>query len=123
MNVISVINYKGGVGKTTLTANIAAELAWRGLNILLIDLDPQASLTFSFITPDVRLKYIEGALKSLESWALEKGFSSIHMTLPPLIYHDSFIAKQINCLWREGYMISKFDFITKLLKDIQQFSP
>jgi len=49
---VSVINYKGGVGKTTLTANIGAELANRGRNVLLIDLDPQCSLTFSFYTPD-----------------------------------------------------------------------
>jgi chromosome partitioning protein len=48
MSVVSVINYKGGVGKTTLTANLGAELANRGRKILLIDLDPQSSLTFSF---------------------------------------------------------------------------
>jgi chromosome partitioning protein len=47
-SVVSVINYKGGVGKTTLTANLGAELAARGRRVLLIDLDPQASLTFSF---------------------------------------------------------------------------
>lgn len=47
-SVVSVINYKGGVGKTTLTANIGAELAARGRRVLLVDLDPQASLTFSF---------------------------------------------------------------------------
>ena len=47
MSVVSVINYKGGVGKTTLTANLGAELATRGRRVLLIDLDPQASLTFS----------------------------------------------------------------------------
>lgn len=52
MWIISVINYKGGVGKTTTTANLAAELAWRGKRVLMLDLDPQASLTFSFITPD-----------------------------------------------------------------------
>lgn len=52
MNVVSVINYKGGVGKTSLTANLAAELAFRGKKVLLIDLDAQASLTFSLITPD-----------------------------------------------------------------------
>lgn len=46
-SVVSVINYKGGVGKTTLTANIGAELAARGQSVLLVDLDPQASLTFS----------------------------------------------------------------------------
>jgi chromosome partitioning protein len=52
MTVVSVINYKGGVGKTTLTANIGAELAARGRTVLLIDLDPQASLTFSFFDAD-----------------------------------------------------------------------
>jgi chromosome partitioning protein len=52
VSVVSVINYKGGVGKTTLTANIGAELAYRGRRVLLIDLDPQASLTFSFYQPE-----------------------------------------------------------------------
>jgi chromosome partitioning protein len=67
MNVISTINYKGGVGKTTLTANIAAELAWRNYNVLLIDLDPQTSLTFSFVHPD----YWEQNLKdthTIKNW-------------------------------------------------------
>jgi chromosome partitioning protein len=53
VSVVSVINYKGGVGKTTLSANLGAELAYRGRRILLIDLDPQASLTFSFYPPRV----------------------------------------------------------------------
>ncbi|MEH0843079.1 AAA family ATPase [Micromonospora sp. CPCC 205711] len=52
MYVVSVINYKGGVGKTTVTANLGAELANRGMKVLLIDLDPQTSLTFSFYDPD-----------------------------------------------------------------------
>ena len=52
MDIISIINYKGGVGKTTLTTNIAGDLAQHGYNVLMIDLDPQASLTFSFLKPD-----------------------------------------------------------------------
>ncbi len=52
MKIISVINYKGGVGKTTVTSNIAAELASRGKRVLLLDMDAQASLTFSFVSPD-----------------------------------------------------------------------
>jgi chromosome partitioning protein len=38
-------NQKGGVGKTTVTLGIAGELAARGIRVLLIDLDPQASAT------------------------------------------------------------------------------
>lgn len=52
MKIVSIINYKGGVGKTTLTANIATELANRGKKVLIIDLDPQTNLTLSFIEPE-----------------------------------------------------------------------
>lgn len=52
MKIISVINYKGGVGKTTVTSNLAGELAARGKKVLLLDMDAQASLTFSFVSPD-----------------------------------------------------------------------
>lgn len=67
MHTISVINYKGGVGKTTITANLAAEMAFRGKKVLAIDLDPQASLTFSFISVDEwRKKYEAG--KTIKNW-------------------------------------------------------
>lgn len=56
MKVVSVINYKGGVGKTTLTANLGAYAAMRGYRVLLIDLDPQTHLTFSFMTPKYWVK-------------------------------------------------------------------
>lgn len=42
---IFVGNYKGGVGKTTFTYNMGCELKKRGERVLLIDLDPQSSLT------------------------------------------------------------------------------
>src|SRR5438128_1633524 len=45
MNIVSIVNQKGGVAKTTTTANIGACLAARGFRTLLIDLDPQANLT------------------------------------------------------------------------------
>lgn len=52
MKVVSVINYKGGVGKTIVTANLAAYVASQGKRVLMIDLDPQTSLTFSFMQVD-----------------------------------------------------------------------
>ena len=45
LQVISVVNFKGGSGKTTTTAHLAQYLALTGHRVLAIDLDPQASLT------------------------------------------------------------------------------
>jgi chromosome partitioning protein len=67
MQVTSVINYKGGVGKTSVTANLGAELAWLGYRVLLLDMDAQASLTFSFIKPEVWQQQYANS-KTIKKW-------------------------------------------------------
>lgn len=47
--VVAIANQKGGVGKTTTTVTLAQAAAMRGNRVLLIDLDPQASATSSFL--------------------------------------------------------------------------
>jgi len=47
MKVIAVYHNKGGVGKTTVSVNLAAALRRKGHNVLLIDLDSQANSTFA----------------------------------------------------------------------------
>jgi len=56
MKTIAFTNQKGGVGKTTSTINVGAGLAQEGFQVLLVDLDPQANLTYSLRLSSNRLE-------------------------------------------------------------------
>ena len=64
---------------------------------------------FEYITSNLRLQYIENALKSISQWGIDNSIKSISIILPPSFYHFSLISKQVNCLWRDGFAISGID--------------
>ena len=56
MPVITALNQKGGVGKTSTCYHLAGTLAQAGRRVLLVDNDPQASLTQGFLGPQATRK-------------------------------------------------------------------
>lgn len=81
--VISLLNHKGGVGKTTSAINIGAGLVEMGRKVLLIDLDPQANLTLSLGIPR-QAQTIYEALRGeseLVPYTVKEGMDVIMSTL------------------------------------------
>jgi cellulose biosynthesis protein BcsQ len=70
---IALFNHKGGVGKTTLTVNIASALADAGKRVLLVDADPQCNLT-SFFLEEAAL---EGLLQDSDDGAGQTLWSAV----------------------------------------------
>jgi cellulose synthase operon protein YhjQ len=68
MNVITVVSAKGGVGKTTLAANLASVLAARGRRVIALDLDPQNALRLHFGIPLDSIDGLSRATLAGEAW-------------------------------------------------------
>jgi chromosome partitioning protein len=68
VKIIAIANQKGGVGKTPTTVNVSFALARAGYRILLVDLDPQGSLSEYFLADqaDIQEVTVYNALSDLQ---------------------------------------------------------
>ena len=65
MKVITIMNYKGGVGKTATAVNLSYNLSERGYKTLLIDCDPQGNASYFYGKYDEKKKGLTGVLQGM----------------------------------------------------------
>ena len=84
--IISFANHKGGVGKTTTAVNVGTILSRKGYSVLLIDLDPQANLTYSLVADDREFDYsiydaLIGKIHTLPNLSISENLDLVPSTL------------------------------------------
>ena len=94
--IIAIANQKGGVGKTTTCANLGIGLAQAGKKVLLIDGDPQGSLTISLGNLEMSRNVQSGNTQNLKSSAAPVRLPAAPASTPG----TSQAAAQAGCVYR-----------------------
>lgn len=112
---IAVANQKGGVAKTTTTANLAYALHKAGQRVLLIDMDPQSSLSIAFGIDALRINRLEEDGKTVY-FALTKGTDLKSLVIPGNDGRPDLVPSSIRLASAESELVSPFG-ATHILRD------
>lgn len=100
--ILAIANQKGGVGKTTTAINLAAALAMRGHRTILIDLDPQANTTMSYLER-------AGLTRSVYDLLTEPSCTAAELLLPTPVERLSILPARIGLAKLEAKLVGEMD--------------
>lgn len=116
--VVSIINLKGGVGKTTIVALLARYAASKGLRVLAVDIDPQSNLSQALMTENEYTSFMEHKAPSIVELFNDYNPPSNRQTAPTQIDEEQ-VVKQVGQNTNFHLIPSRFDFSDSLIASVK----